>query len=195
MTEVVIVGAARTPIGSFGGALSGLSAVALGTVAAKEAVRRAGIPAARVDEAVIGNVLSAGLGQNVARQIAIHSGMPETSTAVSINMVCGSGLRAVIQAAQSIQTGDADIVLAGGAESMSRAPYLLTDYRWGKRMGSGQVEDSMIHDALTDAFSQIHMGLTAEKIAEQWQISREEQDAFALKKSAQNREGAAAWLL
>lgn len=181
MTDIVIVGAARTPVGSFGGALSGLSAVALGTAAAKEAIRRAGIPAGLIDEAVIGNILSAGLGQNVARQIAIHSGLPDTSTAVALNMLCGSGLRSVIQAAQSILTGDADFVLAGGAESMSRAPYLLTDYRWGKRMGGGQIEDSMMKDALTDAFSQIHMGLTAENIAEQWYISREEQDEFALK--------------
>lgn len=181
MTEVVIVGAARTPVGSFGGALSGLSAVELGATAAREAIRRAGIPASQIDEAVIGNILSAGLGQNVARQIAIHSGMPDTSTAVGINMLCGSGLRAVIQAVQTLQAGDADFILAGGTESMSRAPFLLNDYRWGKRMGSGQIEDTMIKDALTDAFSHVHMGVTAENIAGRWHISREDQDEFALK--------------
>ncbi|WP_010631186.1 acetyl-CoA C-acetyltransferase [Sporolactobacillus vineae] len=180
MKEVVIVGAARTPVGSFGGALSGVSAVALGTAAAREAIRRSGVPAHHIDEAVIGNILSAGLGQNIARQIALHSGMSDSSTAVGINMLCGSGLRAVIQAVQTLRAGDADFILAGGTESMSRAPYLLTDYRWGKRMGEGQIEDSMIMDALTDAFSHVHMGVTAENIAEQWHISREEQDAFAL---------------
>lgn len=181
MTEVVIVGAARTPVGSFGGALSGLSAVELGAAAAREAIRRAGIPARQIDEAVIGNILSAGLGQNAARQIAIHSGMPETSTAVGINMLCGSGLRSVIQAVQTLKAGDADFILAGGTESMSRAPFLLNDYRWGKRMGDSLIEDTMIKDALTDAFSHVHMGVTAENIAEQWHISREDQDEFALK--------------
>ncbi|TGA97052.1 acetyl-CoA C-acetyltransferase [Sporolactobacillus shoreae] len=181
MTEVVIVGAARTPVGSFGGVISELSAVELGTAAAKEAIKRSGISADLIDEAIVGNILSAGLGQNIARQIAIYSGISEKSSAITVNMLCGSGLRTVILAAQSIALGDSDFVLSGGTESMSRAPYLLQDYRWGKRMGGGKVEDSMIKDALIDAFYQYHMGITAENIAEKWRISRDRQDQFALK--------------
>ena len=181
MREVVIVGAARTAIGSFGGTLSKLSAVELGTIAAKEAIKRAGIKAAIVEEVIIGNVLSSGLGQNVARQISIHAGISEEASALTINKVCGSGLRAVSMAAQFIMTGDAEVVLAGGTESMSNAPYILPSNRWGQRMGDGAVVDTMIKDGLWDAFNDYHMGITAENIAEQWNLTREEQDEFALR--------------
>lgn len=180
MREVVIVGAARTPIGSFGGSLAPLSAIDLGTIAAKEAIKRAGIKPEDIDEVVIGNVLSAGLGQNPARQVAIGAGLPDTTPALTINKVCGSGLRAVSMAAQMIMLGDADVVLAGGTESMSNAPYLVPAARWGQRMGDGKLIDYMVHDGLTDIFNHYHMGITAENIAEQWNISREEQDKFAL---------------
>jgi len=180
MREVVIVGAARTPIGSFGGSLAQLSAVDLGIVAAKEAIKRAGIKPELIDEVLIGNILSAGLGQNPARQVAIGAAIPETVPAITINKLCGSGLRTVSMAAQFIMLGDADIVLAGGIESMSNAPYLLANARWGHKMGHGEMIDSMICDGLTDAFNNYHMGITAENIAEQWKITREEQDQFAL---------------
>jgi acetyl-CoA C-acetyltransferase len=179
MREVVIVSAARTAIGNFGGSLSGLSAVELGKIAAEEAIKRAGISKESIQEVVIGNVLSAGLGQNVARQVAVKAGLHETTPALTINMVCGSGLRAVSLAAQMIMSEDADIVLAGGTESMSNAPYLLNKARWGQRMGNGELVDSMITDGLWDAFNNYHMGITAENVAEKWNISREEQDAFA----------------
>lgn len=179
MREVVIVSAARTPIGSFGGSLSGLSAVELGTIAAKEAIKRAGIDPSMIDDVIVGNILSAGLGQNAARQVSIYSGVPETVTAMTINKLCGSGLRAVSMAAQFIMLGDADVILAGGTESMSNAPYLLPKARFGYRMGDGKVIDSMIHDGLTETFNNYHMGVTAENIAKRWNISREEQDAFA----------------
>lgn len=180
MKEIVIVSAVRTAIGSFGGSLAGLSAVELGVVAAREAIKRAGIGAEEISEIITGNILSAGLGQNVGRQIAIGAGIPDTKPAMTINKLCGSGLRAVSMAAQFIELGDADVVLAGGTESMSNAPYLLPQGRIGYRMGHGQVTDSMITDGLTDAFSGDHMGITAENIAERWHISRSEQDAFAL---------------
>jgi acetyl-CoA C-acetyltransferase len=180
MREVVIVSAARTPIGSFGGSLSALSAVELGTIAAREAIKRAGIDAALIDDVIIGNILSAGLGQNVARQVAVYAGVPEAVPAMTINKLCGSGLRAVSMAAQFIMLGDADIILAGGTESMTNAPYLLPKGRYGYRMGDGKVIDSMIHDGLTETFNNYHMGVTAENIAKRWNISREEQDAFAL---------------
>lgn len=180
MRDVVIVGAARTPVGSFGGSLSGISAVDLGVVAAKEAIKRANIQAELIDEVLIGNILSAGLGQNVARQVAINAGLPETTPALTVNKLCGSGLRTVIMGAQFIALGDADVILAGGIESMSNAPYVLPTYRFGQKMGDAKAIDSMIHDALTDAFNDIHMGVTAENIAEQWEISREMQDEFAL---------------
>jgi len=181
MREVVIVSAARTPIGSFGGALASLSAVELGTIAAKEAIKRAGIDAALIDDVIIGNILSAGLGQNVARQVAIYAGIPETVTAMTINKLCGSGLRAVSMAAQFIMLGDAEVILAGGTESMTNAPYLLPKGRYGYRMGDGKIIDSMIHDGLTETFNNYHMGVTAENIAKRWNITREEQDDFALK--------------
>ena len=185
MKKVVIVSAARTPIGNFGGAFSALSAVELGRIAAVEAIKRAGIGPEMVDEVLVGNILSAGLGQNIARQIAIYAGMPVTVPAMTINQLCGSGLRAVALACQLIQTGEAEIVLAGGTESMSNAPYLLHKARNGYRMGDGTIVDSMILDGLTDAFDHSHMGMTAENIAEQWNISREEQDRFAV--TSQNK--------
>jgi acetyl-CoA C-acetyltransferase len=180
MREVVIVGAARTPIGSFGGSLASLSAIDLGKIAAKEAIKRAGIKPDDIDEVIIGNVLSAGLGQNPARQVAIGAGLPDTVPATTINKVCGSGLRAVSMAAQFIMLGDADVILAGGTESMSNAPYLVPGARWGQRMGDGKLIDYMVHDGLTDIFNNYHMGITAENIAEQWNITREDLDNFAL---------------
>lgn len=179
MKEVVIVGAARTAIGNFGGALSSLSAIELGKIAAEEAIKRAGIQKELIDEVIIGNVLSAGLGQNVARQVALVSGLPESVAAMTINKVCGSGLRAVSLAAQLIKAGDAKVVLAGGTESMSNAPYLMNKARWGLKMGDGSLVDSMTNDGLTDAFSGVHMGITAENVAEKFDITREAQDAFS----------------
>ncbi|MBU3146779.1 acetyl-CoA C-acetyltransferase [Clostridium sp. CF012] len=181
MRDVVIVAAVRTAIGSFGGALSKLSAVEIGTIAAKEAIKRSGVKPELIEEAIIGNVIQAGLGQNVARQISIYAGMSEESSALTINKICGSGLRAVSMAAQFIMCGDADIVLAGGTESMSNAPYALPNNRWGAKMGDGKIVDTMINDSLWDAFNNYHMGVTAENIAEKWNITREEQDQFALK--------------
>ncbi len=178
--EVVIVSAVRTAIGSFGGKLSDFSAVDLGVIAAKEAIIRAGIDTSEIDEALIGNVLSAGLGQNPARQIAIKAGLPVTSPATTINILCGSGLRSVSLAAQMIMCGNSEVVLAGGTESMTNAPYILPQARNGYRMGHGQIFDSMILDGLTDAFNDYHMGMTAENIAEQWNITREAQDEFSL---------------
>jgi acetyl-CoA C-acetyltransferase len=179
MKEIVIASAARTSIGSFNGTLASQSPVQLGVAAAKAAIERAGIKPKDIDETIVGNILGAGHGQNVGRQISIFSGLPDTVPAFTINKLCGSGLRAVIMATQFIALGDADIVLAGGTESMSQAPYLLPKARFGYRMGDGQVIDSMMKDGLWDIFNDYHMGITAENIAEQWQISREEQDAFA----------------
>ncbi|MDD2196574.1 MAG: acetyl-CoA C-acetyltransferase [Bacteroidales bacterium] len=189
MKEVVIVSAVRTAIGAFGGSLSNLSAVDLGVIAAREAIKRAGISPSEISETIIGNILSAGLGQNISRQIAVKSGVPETSPAMGINHLCGSGLRSVSMAAQFIMLGDADVILAGGTESMTNAPYLLPKGRYGYRMGHGEVIDSLITDGLTDAFNNYHMGITAENIAEQWEISREEQDEFSVK--SQNKTEAA----
>ncbi|VBB43414.1 acetyl-CoA acetyltransferase [uncultured Paludibacter sp.] len=178
--EIVIVSAARTPIGNFNGALSSFSAIDLGVIAATEAIRRAGIDPKEINETIVGNILSAGLGQNLARQISVKSGAPITTPAMTINILCGSGLRAVSLAAQMIQTGDSEVVLAGGTESMTNAPYLLMQGRNGYKMGHGQIIDSMIKDALTDVFNDYHMGMTAENIAEKWQISRREQDEFSV---------------
>lgn len=185
LREVVIVSAVRTPIGSFGGSLAGVSAIELGTVAAKAAIEKAGIKPEQVDSAIIGNVLPAGLGQNIARQISVGAGLPVETNALSINKVCGSGLRAVSMAAQFIMLGDAEVVLVGGTESMSNAPFAANAMRWGARMGNTQMVDTMINDALTDAFNGYHMGITAENIAEQWKLTREMQDEFAL--TSQNR--------
>lgn len=179
MREVVIASAARTAIGNFGGSLVGMSAVDLGAVAAKEAIERAGVKPEQIDEVVIGNVLCAGLGQNVARQVALKAGIPVTVPAMGLSKVCGSGLRAVSLAAQIIKAGDADIVLAGGTESMSNAVYALKNHRFGMKMGNDTIVDTMIHDGLWDAFHDYHMGVTAENIAERYGITREEQDAFS----------------
>ncbi|TWI58985.1 acetyl-CoA C-acetyltransferase [Halalkalibacter nanhaiisediminis] len=189
MREVVIVSAVRTPVGTFGGALSSVSAVDLGVVATKEAIARAGIQPEQIDEVLIGNILSAGLGQNVARQVAIYAGLPQTTPALAINKLCGSGLRTVSMGAQFIALGDADVILAGGIESMSNAPYVLPKARWGQRMGNGELIDMMIYDALTDKFNDYHMGMTAENIAEKWELTREMQDEFALR-SQQRAEAA-----
>ncbi|MDD4437178.1 MAG: acetyl-CoA C-acetyltransferase [Tissierellia bacterium] len=179
MKKAVIVSAARTPIGSYGGAFASLSAVELGVVAAKEAIKRAGIEPSMVEEVYLGNILGAGLGQNVARQVSLGAGIPIETPALTINMVCGSGLRAVSMAAQFVESGQCDIILCGGTESMSDAPYLLPKARWGHRMGDGKVIDYMVHDGLWDIFNDYHMGITAENVAEQYGITREEQDKFA----------------
>ena len=181
MKQAVIVGFARTPIGKFNGTLKTVSAVELGEIAAKETLQRAGIAPEAVDEVVVGCVLQAGLGQNPARQIALNIGIPETVPAMTINKVCGSGLQSVIVAAQLIRLGEAKAVLAGGTESMSNAPYLLLDARFGYRLGDGQIVDSAVFDGLTDIFNRYHMGITAENLAEQYGISREEQDIFAVR--------------
>lgn len=179
MRKVVIASAVRTPVGSFGGAFKDVSAVELGVAATKEAIKRAGIKPEDIDEAVIGNVIQAGLGQNVARQIVIGAGCPVTLPAMTINKVCGSGLRTVSLAAQMIKAGDADIVLAGGTESMSRAPFLVNEARWGARMNNKVFVDAMINDALWDAFNDYHMGMTAENVAEEYDVTREDQDKLA----------------
>lgn len=179
MKEVVIVSAVRTAVGSFGGALKDVPAVDLGALVIKEAVNKAGIKPEMVNEVIMGNVLQAGLGQNPARQAMVKAGLPVEVSAMTINKVCGSGLRAVSLAAQLIKAGDADVVVAGGMENMSRAPYVLNSARWGQRMGNGAMTDVMINDGLWDAFNDYHMGITAENIAEKWNLTREEQDAFA----------------
>lgn len=178
MDKIVIVSAKRTPIGKLGGQFASLSAKTLGTVAAKAAIFASNIAPGRIDQAIFGNVLQAGSGQNIARQIAVAAGLSVTSTAMTINEVCGSGLKAVRLGQSAILMGDADIVLVGGTESMSRAPF-LADVRFGQQMGNLQLEDSLLHDGLIDSFSQEHMGLTAEKVAEQFNIDRLQQDAFA----------------
>ncbi|WP_040210624.1 acetyl-CoA C-acetyltransferase, partial [Clostridium polynesiense] len=189
MREVVIVSAVRTALGSFGGALKDVSAADLGAVVIKEAVKRAGIKPEQVDEVLFGNVIQAGSGQNVARQSSVKAGLPVEVPATTINMVCGSGLRTVAMAAQMIKLGDADVIVAGGTENMSAAPYVLKNARWGQRMGDGKLVDTMVLDGLTDAFNGYHMGITAENIAEKWGISREEQDEFAV--NSQNKAEAA----
>ncbi|MCG8483044.1 MAG: acetyl-CoA C-acetyltransferase [Clostridia bacterium] len=181
MREVVIVGAARTPVGSYGGVFANVSAVQLGTVAVKGAMDRAGIKPEMVNEVIFGNVLQAGLGQNVARQVSIHSGIPQEVPSMTINKVCGSGLRSVSLAAQIIKCGDADCIVAGGTENMSQAPYLMPKARWGARMGDTKMIDSMVHDGLTDVFNNYHMGITAENIVDQWGLTREELDEFAVR--------------
>lgn len=179
MSEVVITGAVRTPIGSFGGVLSPLSAIELGAVVIKSAINRAGIRQEDVDETIMGNTLQAGLGQNPCRQAAVKAGIPISAPGMTINEVCGSGLKAVILAAQTIMTGNANIVVAGGMESMSQAPYALNKARWGYRMGHSELNDLMIQDSLWCPFNDYHMGVTAENIAEHYHISRKEQDEFA----------------
>lgn len=180
MQEVVIASAVRTPIGSFNGVLAPVSAVELGAIVIKEALSRAGVEGAMVDEVFMGNVLQAGLGQNPARQAWLKAGQPVEVPSLTINKVCGSGLRAVNLAAQVIAAGDADIIVAGGMESMSNAPYVLDKARTGYRMGNATVTDAMIQDGLWCAFNDYHMGITAENVAEQYGISREAQDQLAL---------------
>ena len=189
MTEVVVVSAKRTAVGKFGGAFKTVSPVELGQVAVRGALADANLDANLVDEVILGNVLGAGQGQNVARQVSIAAGIPETVPAFTINKVCGSGLKSVVLAAQSILAGDNDIVVAGGTENMSMAPYVLEGHRWGQRMGNGQVIDTMLKDGLTDAFNGIHMGETAENIVEKYAISREDQDQLAA--NSQNKAEAA----
>lgn len=184
MREVVIASAARTALGSFGGTLKDVPAAELGAIVIKEAVKRAGINPEQVEEVVMGNVIQAGLGQNVARQATLKAGLPNEVPAMTINKVCGSGLRTVALAAQMIKAGDADIVVAGGMENMSAAPYVLDKARWGQRMGDGKLVDTMIKDALWDAFNNYHMGVTAENIAKQWGLTREMQDEFSASSQA-----------
>ncbi|MGG0336679.1 acetyl-CoA C-acetyltransferase [Priestia aryabhattai] len=178
-TEVVIVSAVRTAIGSFGGSLQNVSATTLGGTVIKEALNKAGVSANEVDEVIMGNVLQAGLGQNPARQATLAAGLPETVSALTINKVCGSGLKAVHLATQAILAGDADVIVAGGMENMSQAPYLLKNARNGFKMGDQKVVDSMIQDGLWCAFNDYHMGVTAENLCDKYEITRDEQDAFA----------------
>ena len=189
MREVVIVSAVRTPIGSYGGVFKDVSAVQLGTVVAKEALKRANVDPSQVEEVIFGNVLGAGLGQNVARQVAVHTGIPIEVPSFTVNKVCGSGLKTIALAAQAIRAGEADIILAGGTENMSQAPYLLKSARWGQRMGDGVIEDYMVKDGLSDVFNDYHMGITAENIVKQYELTREEQDQLAV--TSQNRAEAA----
>lgn len=180
MTEVVILSAARTPIGKFGGALAGVSAVELGAIAAKAAIQRAGIAPERLDQAIFGNVLQANLGQNVARQIALKAGLTTDSTAMTINEVCGSGLKAVRLGQSAILLGDADAVLVGGTENMSQAPFYAPQQRFGHKFGDVTFVDGLARDGLSDAFTGLPMGVTAENVAEQFSVTREQQDRFAL---------------
>ncbi len=193
MEDVVIVAGVRTPVGKFLGSLSEFFAPQLGAMVVREVVRRAGIDAALVDECIMGNVVTAGLGQNPARQAAIFGGLSPEVSALTINKVCGSGLKAVALAAQAIQTGNSEIVVAGGMESMTNAPYLLPQARKGFRMGDSKAVDSMINDGLWDIYNNYHMGMTGENVAEKYGITREEQDAYALeshrKAAAAQKEG------
>jgi acetyl-CoA C-acetyltransferase len=179
MEDAVIVSAVRTPVGSFGGYFKDVPATELGTHAVRAALERAGVAPDEVDEVILGCVLQAGLGQNPARQAAMGAGIPKEVPATTINMLCGSGLKSVALASQMVRLGDAEVVVAGGMENMSRAPYLVPAARYGARMGDTKLIDSMVHDGLWDAFNDIHMGVTAENLADQYGISREEQDEFA----------------
>jgi acetyl-CoA C-acetyltransferase len=178
--DVVIISGCRTPVGKFQGSLSDFRAPELGAIVVREAVKRAGIDPARVDECIMGNVVSAGLGQNPARQAAIFGGLSPATGAMTINKVCGSGLKSVALAAQAIQTGNSSIVVAGGMESMTNAPYLLPQARKGYRLGNAQIVDSMVNDGLWDIYNDYHMGITGENVAEKYGITREEQDDFAV---------------
>ncbi|MEG0391217.1 MAG: acetyl-CoA C-acetyltransferase [Anaerovoracaceae bacterium] len=189
MREVVIVSAARTPIGNFGGTLKGIPASTLGAIAVKGAIERAGIKGEMIDEVLMGCVLQGGLGQNIARQISMEAGIPIEVPSMTLNKVCGSGLRAIELAAQIIKAGDADIIVAGGAENMSQAGYVVPTARWGARMNNTQMVDIMVNDGLWDAFNNYHMGITAENIAEQWNLTREQLDEFAV--ASQNKAEAA----
>ena len=189
MREVVIVSAVRTAIGSFGGSLKDVPSSELGAIVIKEAVNRAGIKPELVEEVVMGNVIQAAQGQNVARQAAVKAGLPVEVPAMTINKVCGSGLRCVALAAQMIKAGDCDVVVAGGMENMSAAPYAVPGARWGQRMGDGKIVDTMIKDALWDAFNNYHMGVTAENIAKEWGLTREMQDEFSLNSQLKAEKG------
>jgi acetyl-CoA C-acetyltransferase len=188
--DIVIISAVRTPIGKFQGSLSDIPAPKLGAIAVKEAVSRAKVDPAQVDECIMGNVVSAGLGQNPARQAALFGGLADTVGAMTINKVCGSGLKAVGLAAQAIQTGNAEVVVAGGMESMTNAPYLLPNARQGYRLGNGKIVDSMVHDGLWEIYNDYHMGNTGENVAEKYGITREEQDEYALNS---HKKAIAAW--
>src|SRR5271169_3032094 len=178
--DVVIISGCRTPVGKFQGSLSDFSAPQLGAIAVREAVKRAGVEVAGVDECIMGNVITAGLGQNPARQAAIYGGLTPATGAMTINKVCGSGLKSVALAAQAVQTGNSSIVVAGGMESMTNAPYLLPQARKGYRLGNAQIVDSMVHDGLWEIYNDYHMGITGENVAEKYGITREEQDQFAV---------------
>src|SRR3984893_4543756 len=178
--DVVIISGCRTPVGKFQGSLSDLSAPQLGAIVVREAVKRAELDAMQVDECIMGNVVSAGLGQNPARQAAIFGGLAPAVGAMTINKVCGSGLKAVALAAQAVQTGNSSVVVAGGMESMTNAPYLLPQARKGYRLGNAEIVDSMVRDGLWDIYNDYHMGITGENVAEKYGITREEQDQFAL---------------
>lgn len=180
MKDLYVVGSCRTAVGSFGGALKDTSAAELGAIVIKDALRRSNVKPEQVDEVFFGCVLAAGLGQGVARQASVNAGIPVEVPATTVNMLCGSGMKTVVDAARAIIAGDADIVVAGGTENMSAAPYLVPGARWGARMGDTKLVDSMIMDALTDAFNGYHMGVTAENVCDKWGITREELDAFAL---------------
>ena len=188
--DVVIISGCRTAIGKFQGSLTDLSATQLGAIVVREAVKRAGVSSDQVDECIMGNVLPAGLGQNPARQAAIFGGLSPATGAMTINKVCGSGLKAVALAAQAVQTGNSSIVVAGGMESMTNAPYLLPQARKGYRLGNGKVIDSMVYDGLWDIYNDYHMGITGENVAEKYGITREEQDEFAVNS---HRKAIAAW--
>jgi acetyl-CoA C-acetyltransferase len=188
--DVVIISGCRTAVGKFQGSLADLSAPQLGAIVVREAVKRAGLNADQIDECIMGNVLPAGLGQNPARQAAIFGGLSPATGAMTINKVCGSGLKAVALAAQAVQTGNSSIVVAGGMESMTNAPYLLPQARKGYRLGNGKVIDSMVHDGLWDIYNDYHMGITGENVAEKYGITREEQDEFAVNS---HRKAIAAW--
>src|SRR5256712_4041740 len=178
--EAVIVSAVRTPVGKFLGALKGLRATELGAIAVREAVKRAGVDPEDVDEVIMGCVIQAGLGQNPARQAALRGGLPNTVSAVTVNKVCGSGLKAIMMAAQGVALGDTEIVVAGGMESMSNAPYLIPKAREGYRLGNGVLVDAMIQDGLWDVYNDYHMGCTGEVVSEKFAVTREQQDEYAL---------------
>ncbi len=189
LNNVVIVSATRTAVGKFGGSLKDFGPGQLGSLVLKDALKRAGVEPGEVDEVIMGNVLSSGQGQNVARQTAIWAGIPKEVPSFSVNKVCGSGLKSILLGAQSIMLGDADVVLAGGVESMSMAPYALKKNRWGAKMGNDEVVDLMIYDGLWDIFNNYHMGITAENVADKYSVTRDEQDEFAVR--SQNKAEAA----
>src|SRR6516225_6640074 len=190
MKDVVIIGGVRTAIGKFQGSLEGFSAPQLGAIAVREAVKRAQVDPAQVDECIMGLVVSAGLGQNPARQAALNGGLPNTVSAMTINKVCGSGLKAVALATQAIQTGNAEIIVAGGMESMTNSPYLLPQARKGYRLGNSQIIDSVVNDGLWDVYNNYHMGMTGENVADKYKVTREQQDEYAVNS---HRKAVQAW--